>query len=124
MKQIKLFYWIATGLMALSLILLSLMAILMPQEVTKMFTHLGYTDKLLPLIISARLLAVITVLQPKFPKLKEWAYAGLVFELIGAIYSHIRAGDNAAEWSAAFFVLVFVGLSYYFYTKINTYEES
>ncbi|MCP3958380.1 MAG: DoxX family protein [bacterium] len=41
----------------------------------------------------AKLLGVVAVLAPDFPKLKEWAYAGFTFLLVGAAYSHAAAGD-------------------------------
>jgi hypothetical protein len=123
MKRIKIYYWVSTGLMALSLSLLSLMAVMMPQEGVKMFNHLGYTEKLIPLIVFARMLAIIAIVVSKFPKLKEWAYAGLVFELLGAIYSHIQAGDGFVGWMPAFIILLMVVFSYIFYSKMKLNEH-
>jgi DoxX-like family len=61
------------------------------------FTHLGYPTYLLPFIGIAKILGVVAVLVPGFPRLKEWAYAGLVFDLTGALYSHISVGDSPAN---------------------------
>ena len=53
-------------------------------QALEMFAHLGYPAYLHPFIGVAKILAVITILVPGFPRLKEWAYAGLVIDLIGA----------------------------------------
>jgi hypothetical protein len=76
------------------------------------FKHLGYPEYLLPFIGIAKLLAVAAILAPGFHKLKEWAYAGLVFDLIGALYSHISVGDPASAWFFALIGLVLVVASY------------
>jgi len=78
----------------------------------EIFTHLGYPAYLLPFIGIAKLLAVATILAPGFRKLKEWAYAGLVFDLIGALYSHLSVGDPVSAWGFAVLGLVFVIGSY------------
>lgn len=124
MEKKKTYYWVSTGLSAVSLGLLSLMAVAMPEKATEMFNHLGYTDKLVLFIVVARMLAVLVLLIPKFPKLKEWAYAGLVFELIGALYSHIRAGDTIVYWLPALVILAFVLTSYVFYSAIDREKTS
>jgi uncharacterized membrane protein YphA (DoxX/SURF4 family) len=63
-----------------------------PQAV-ELFTHLGYPTYLLPFLGTAKILAVIAILVPGFPRIREWACAGLLFHLIGAWYSHISVGD-------------------------------
>ncbi len=42
-----------------------------------------------------KLLGAVTLLAPRLPRLKEWAYAGIVFDLSGAAFSHASAGDAA-----------------------------
>ena len=46
----------------------------------------------------AKILGVIAILIPGYPRLKEWAYAGLAFDLIGATYAQIAKGYPAANW--------------------------
>jgi uncharacterized membrane protein YphA (DoxX/SURF4 family) len=53
---------------------------------------------LLPFLGIAKVLGVIAILIPGFPRLKEWAYAGLTFDLAGAMYSGISVGDPAGSW--------------------------
>jgi hypothetical protein len=42
---------------------------------------------------TAKILGVIAVLVPGAGRLKEWAYAGLIFDITGALYSHLSVGD-------------------------------
>lgn len=81
-------------------------------EAVEIFKHLGYPAYLLPFIGIAKLLAVAAILAPGFRKLKEWAYAGLVFDLIGALYSHFSVGDPVSAWGFAVIGLVLVLASY------------
>ena len=67
------------------------------QPVVQIVTHLGYPVYLLTILGVWKLLGGITLLVPGFPRLKEWAYAGIFFELTGALASVIvRGGD---PWS-------------------------
>jgi DoxX-like family len=63
-------------------------------EVSK---HLGYPFYLIAFLGVAKLLGVVTTLIPGFPRPKEWAYAGFVFDLAGAMYSGISVGDPASQ---------------------------
>jgi uncharacterized membrane protein YphA (DoxX/SURF4 family) len=82
-----------------------------PQAV-ELFTHLGYPTYLLPFLGTAKILAVIAILVPGFPRIREWAYAGLVFDLIGAWYSHISVGDPPSAWMLPVIALLLVVGSY------------
>ena len=79
----------------------------------------GYPTYLLPFIGIAKILAVLTILIPGFSALKEWAYAGLVFDLVGAWYSHFAVGDLANVWIFAVIALLMVLASYFLYKKIG-----
>ena len=59
-------------------------------DAVALFNHLGYPTYLLPFIGIAKLLGVVAILIPGFPRIKEWAYAGFVFDLTGAMYSSIQ----------------------------------
>jgi hypothetical protein len=62
------------------------------QEWIDVFNMLGYPLYMLPFIGIAKLLGVIAILVPGFPRIKEWAYAGLFFDLTGAVYSGLSVG--------------------------------
>ena len=57
--------------------------------------HLGYPAYFMTIIDVWYMLAGVSLLAPRFPRLKEWAYAGLVFNYTGAAASHLAVGDPA-----------------------------
>ena len=62
--------------------------IMIVEEAKIYITHLGYPLYFIPFIGVAKLLGSIAILVPSFKKIKEWAYAGLFFDLIAAVYSN------------------------------------
>jgi hypothetical protein len=112
MRHGKRLYWIVTGLMAAFMLMASIPDILRIPQAVDLFTHLGYPTYLLPFLGIAKTLAVIAILAPGVRWLKEWAYAGLVFDLIGAFYSHLSVGDPPSAWGAPVIALSLVIGSY------------
>jgi hypothetical protein len=88
----------------------------LPQAVS-IFGHLGYPVYLLPFLGTAKTLGIVAILVPGLQRLKEWAYAGLVFDVIGALYSHLSVGDSPSGWMPALIGLVLVGGSYLSYRR-------
>lgn len=76
--------------------------------------HLGYPGYVLTILGIWKVLGVIAVLVPKFPVVKEWAYAGFFFVMSGAIFSHLAAGNAIAEIFPALLLLVLTVISWYF----------
>ena len=66
----------------------------------------------------AKLLAVTAILIPTYPKIREWAYAGLMFDFIGATYSMIAVGGTIDKWGFMIVPFLLCGLSYYFHDKL------
>src|SRR5262245_41190462 len=122
MKDSKRLYWIITGLMAAFLLMASIPDILGIPQAVEVFTHLGYPTYLLPFIGVAKVLGVTAVLVPGFHRLKEWAYAGLVFDLIGAFYSHLAVGDPVGVWIFPIIALSLVTGSYFLYRTKQSYQ--
>jgi hypothetical protein len=123
MKNHKRLYWIVTSLMGAFMLMASIPDILRIPQAVEVFTHLGYPTYLLPFIGVAKTLGIIAVLVPGFRLLKEWAYAGLVFDLIGALYSHLSVGDPPSAWGFPLVGLILVGGSYWLYRRRLTDEE-
>jgi DoxX-like family len=88
------------------------------------FAHLGYPTYLLPFIGIAKILGIVAVLVPGFQRLKEWAYAGLVFDLTGALYSHISVGDPPGDLAFPVIGLLLVIGSYLFYRRKLIFESA
>jgi uncharacterized membrane protein YphA (DoxX/SURF4 family) len=114
LKKITIGYWFFTGLLIALMLLGSIPDIMSAPEAVALFKHLGYPAYLLPFIGVAKLLGVIAILIPGFPRIKEWAYAGFVIDLTGAMYSTIAVGD---PW--VFFIIgyILIAGSYVFYHR-------
>jgi hypothetical protein len=67
-------------------------------EAVAIITGLGYPTYFLVIIGVWKILGTIVILAPRMPLLKEWAYAGIVFDLTGAAASHLANGDSADKW--------------------------
>lgn len=76
--------------------------------------HLGYPVHFLTIIGVWKLLGVMAILVPKFPLVKEWAYAGFFFLMSGAVFSHIAVGSPAAAFIPSSLLLILSVLSWYF----------
>jgi len=73
------------------------------KEEVDMMTHLGYPLYFLTILGIWKILGVVGVLIPKFPLLKEWAYAGFFFAMSGAVFSHLATGDGAKEFLVQYY---------------------
>ena len=119
MKKDRIIYWIVTGLMAFGLGLGAVFnAMSSPESVELIVHHLGFPAFMVPFVGIAKLCGIVVILIPGLPRLKEWAYAGLVYDLVGAIYAHISIGAPASEWSPIFVLIAFVAGSYIFHHRI------
>ena len=88
MKRDKIIYWIATGLISAMMLMSSFMYLSKSPEVLNGIKASGYPDYFIPFLGTAKLLAALALVIPVWSKLKEWAYAGIVFELTGAVVSN------------------------------------
>lgn len=110
----KIIYWIATAWLSLGMVSTGIVQIIQMKEEADMFAHLGYPAYLMVILGVWKLLGVIAVLVPKFPLVKEWAYAGFFFAMSGAVFSHFAAGDGAKEYFGPVLLLVLTVVSWYF----------
>ena len=118
-KTIKTLYWVFTILFA-GLMAFSAVGGIQPSEQTIKFLHdgMGYPVYFIQFISIAKLLGVITILIPGLKTLKEWAYAGLFFDLIGAVYSGVASAGKFDPMMLSMLIWIVPGiLSYYFWKK-------
>ena len=108
-------YWVITGLMAVFMMLGAVPDVLQVPEAVAFFAHLGYPAYLLPFLGTAKCLGVAAVLAPVAPRLKEWAFAGLFFDVSGAVYSHMSVGDPATVVAFPFTGIVLITAAYVAY---------
>lgn len=113
-KRNKIIYWIATIWLSLGMVSTAIVQLIKMKEEVDMMNHLGYPLYFLTILGVWKLLGVIAVLVPKFPLVKEWAYAGFFFAMSGAIFSHVASGDGAKEFFGPSLLLVLTVVSWYF----------
>jgi len=113
-KRNKIIYWIATIWLALGMLSTGIVQLMKTEEEVAMMTRLGYPVYFLMIIAVWKILGVITILIPKFPLLKEWAYAGFFFAMSGAVISHLIVGDAVKEIFGPMLLLVLTMVSWYF----------
>jgi hypothetical protein len=117
MKKTKIMYWIFTGLLVVLMGFGSIPDLMYLPDAVALFDHLGYPAYLLPFLAVAKLLGIAAILIPGFPRTKEWAYAGLTFDLVGATYSSIAVGDPASMWAFMFIGFAIIAGSYVCYHR-------
>ena len=105
-------YWAVTILVCVMFTLSGIANLARVAPVLESVTALGYPPYLLTILGVAKLLAVVALLAPKWPILKEWAYAGLTFDMLGASASHAFSRDPAPEVIVPLVVLGILAASY------------
>lgn len=113
-KRNKIIYWIATIWLALGMTAGGVQQLLQIGGYVEIVSQLGYPLYLLSILGFWKILGVIAVLVPKFPILKEWAYAGFFFAMSGAATSHIIGGDSISEAIPSLVLLILTLISWYF----------
>src|SRR5665213_350082 len=112
-KRKIIWYWIITGVLSFCIFSGGLFQALQLKGVVEGFKPLGYPTYFISLIGIWKMLGIIAILIPKFPLLKEWAYAGIFFCMTGAVISHIASNDVSVQIIAPFLLAVFTVLSWY-----------
>lgn len=105
-------YWIVTALSALLFAVPGTALLLRVPHFTQDMAHLGYPAYFLVLLGTWKILGAGVVLTPGLPRLKEWAYAGMVFDVTSAAISRAVMGDGTVKIVAPLLVGVLVLLSW------------
>ena len=105
-------YWAATLLVAAEFAVGGVADVLHVQPFFSTLLNLGYPAYFGVILGVWKVLGAVTVLAPGLPRLKEWAYAGVAFELSGAAASHVFAGDPAAKIAVPVVLLVIAAASW------------
>ena len=90
-------YWGATALTAFAFISGGLADLARGPAMVSGMAHLGYPSYFMLILGAWKVLGALAILAPRLPRLKEWAYAGIAFDLTGAALSHAAVGDPAAK---------------------------
>jgi uncharacterized membrane protein YphA (DoxX/SURF4 family) len=122
MKNVNPIYWTLTIIFA-GLMLWSAIPDLMSTSDAVLIINkqLGYPAYFTPFIGFAKILGVIAILIPGFPRIKEWAYAGFAFELVAAVYSsyysETAVGQPVGKTAFMLIYIAFAIASYVYYHK-------
>lgn len=113
-KRNKIIYWIVTGFLSFGMVAGGVQQMLQIGGYNEIIKQLGYPQYLLSILGVWKILGVIAILIPKFPLLKEWAYAGFFFAMSGASISHFAVSQSFTEAIPSLILLLATILSWYF----------
>ena len=105
-------YWVTTIFGPASFVIGGYLHIARDAQIMATLAHLGYPNYFATILGVWKLLGAIAVVIPRFPRLKEWAYAGFFFDLTGAAASRVFVGDAVADIVAPLGFLVLVAASW------------
>lgn len=121
MKRDKIFYWIATSLVALSGIMAGVMYFVSP-FIAKKFKYLGFPDYFRIELATAKIVGAFAIILPMVPgRVKEWAYAGFAIAFISATTAHISV-ENVSAAISPLISLLFLVISYVYFNKLSKYK--
>lgn len=116
MKRDKIIYWTTTSLVSLGFLMSSFMYLTQNAELMKGFQQLGFPAFFVTILGVAKLTGALAIINPWWDKLKEWAYAGFTFTLIGAAWVHIATNTS---FIAPLFFMLLLAISYYFKGRVQ-----
>lgn len=105
-------YWIVTGLLAAWLVLAGVLDTMRVPATREIMATLHYPAYLLLVLGPCKLLAVLALLYPRTRILREWAYAGIAFDGLGAFISHCAVHDTLSHIAAPLVFVALAGASY------------
>jgi hypothetical protein len=119
MKSTKIAYWIVTGLFAVFMAWTGFNNIIVDQgSIDLIAKTLQFPEYIIPFLGWAKLLGAIAILVPGFPTIKEWAYAGLFFDLAGATFASIALSGLYSQGAFMFVFIAFHLASYFLYRRV------
>ena len=119
MKKTKIFYYLFTILFSVSTLMGSYFELTQAPMAVEAINHLGYPTYFNYILGVAKALGVIALWQTFSPTLKEWAYAGFTFNMLGAATSVLANGDPMTDAFAALLSFAFLMISYFTFRKIK-----
>jgi len=120
MKTTKITYWITTLLLVGMMTMSAIMQLIQAAPTVEATKKIGLPLQLTFLLGILKIFGIIALIVPGYPKIREWAYAGFTFLLIGATYLHFSIGDYQPT---TLVLLVIVITSYFTNRKRNTTQE-
>ena len=120
MKTTNILYWVFTILLIIFMLFSAVGSFMNDPKGAAFAQHLGYPMYVFKFLAVAKILGVIAILIPGYPRLKEWAYAGLTYDLVGAVFSGLAVGDPLMNWIPVIIGILFIFGSYITYHKLRS----
>lgn len=120
MKNLRTWYWIATIIFALMMVMDGIGGIMQQEAGKEVLRHLGYPMYVLVISGVAKLLGVIAILQTRFNTIKEWAYAGFAINFILAFSSRLAVGDEISLLIPPIIALAIMFIPYALWKRYRT----
>lgn len=120
MKKLKIIYWIITCLFMYWVFTPTISSAFSYDYAVDFFTkRLGFPAYFLPYTGFTKLLGLVALVIPGFPRIKEWVYAGFTYDLVAAIYSLIAIGMPVTSLWVQVLALALLAGSYIYFHKIQ-----
>ena len=119
LKKTKVIYWAVTIFLSAVLLMAGASELMKNDMIVEVMDHLGYPLYVATILGVLKIAGVLALLFPPCVEVKEWAYAGFTFDLLGATTSHLTVGDPVAYWSKPFSLFVVLAISYVLWKKIT-----
>src|ERR1043166_1467623 len=94
MKTTKMAFWIPTVLVGIVFLGSGIANLVHAPHIAADMAHLGYPAYFSTILGTWKILGAVTIVVPRLPLLKEWADAGMIFDLSGAATSRAVSGDG------------------------------
>lgn len=123
MKKLNVLYWVFTGLFAAAMLFSSIGNVMVDEASVQLITDvLHFPTYMIPFLGVAKIIGVIGILVPGLPRwIKEWSYAGLFFDLVGATYAIIStAGFHVQQLGMLMFFIPGIVSYIYFHKKFGS----
>jgi uncharacterized membrane protein YphA (DoxX/SURF4 family) len=105
-------YWISTGIIALAFGSGGVAYLMGGEDQLRGMAELGYPAYFVTILGVWKVLGALAIVTPRFPRLREWAYAGIAFDLIGAAASHAAVGHPVVKVITPLIVLAIMAMSW------------
>ncbi|MBL7738792.1 MAG: DoxX family protein [Chitinophagaceae bacterium] len=118
MKKLNILYWVITVIFSAYMIFTAVPNVMVsPDSVSLISDTLGYPKYFIPFIGIAKIMGAVVILIPGLKRLKEWAYAGLFFDLFSATYSIVHTWGLSFDIIFMILPVIFLFASYFLWHK-------